>query len=184
MLDVAGRAISVDGSGNLSVGGGLLADANGWTRDGAVPGFLGWKDGAISNNLQYSPTNGPWPIDFTQWNLGMSGGVFTAPIAGEYLCSAQGIFNGGSGYPSGQSTYSYFGFSRNLGVPAFMHVNVSALNPWEQGGICQMIHCEVGDTIRFHCGTAPVPTGTGENVTNNYGMYPYGLHAIWVMHMG
>jgi hypothetical protein len=186
-FDVNGRVISSP-SGGLSIGGALLADANGWVRGGSVPGFLGWKDIA-GDEAYYQTDYVGWPVNVLVWNSGFSVAsmAFVAPVAGFYLCGAMGIMKGGTGYPitqaGAQQTYGYFGWSRNNALHSFSHFNVMAQNAWEQGGIQSMIWCEAGDAIRFHINSLPIPSGPNSKEFN-YGWYPHGEHVVWALHMG
>jgi hypothetical protein len=176
MIDANGQQIIVSGGG-LTIGGMAFNSAGVAAPVTKQPGFSGWKGSPGSDSNQYSPSNGPWPLNQFAWTSGhIASGVFTCPIAGRYLCSAAGIMNG---YGSA-GTHGYAGFSKNNVNSAYMHFNISQTNSWGQGGTCQLFDCAAGDTLRFHVNNAPLQNVNAGAASGNYGWYPDSHHHIWI----
>lgn len=71
-------------------------------------------------------------------------GLFTAPVAGAYFCSAQVLSN------SPGSTYMYI--QKNGVDQCFSHMNMTGT--WVNISIANIITCNVGDTLGFRCNTS------------------------------
>lgn len=186
-FNVGGAFIAPVGS-NLNLNNGMLLGAAGAaTLVTRPPGMSGAKSAGATDLNNQSPPNAAWALKYMIYDSGhQSNGTFTCPVAGFYWCVANGITNGGSDVTP-TAAYGYFGFSKNMVVTAFGHVNqmTTSSNAWSNSGISQLLQCAAGDQIRFHVNTAPLPSvSPGGTYGTGWGWYPQDHHEVYVIKVG
>jgi hypothetical protein len=183
-IDIGGAAIVK--TAGITLNTALTFDAAG--RGNAIDDGVGYSGFQNNGTLYYSLATG-WPTNISWWNTGLVGstGVFTCPVAGVYALGYNGLHRGGSGIPATKNTYGYSAFAKNGVVTYYVHWNQgNAATPnshWNASGSSVLFSCAAGDTLALFVNRAPSPVGP-DCVSQNLGMYPSSLHAIWCRRVG
>lgn len=181
---VGGSTVAASGSG-ITLNSGFAFNANGVGAIADLPGFNARNANGASGYLGwYSSTGTGWPLGQISWQSGLSGALFTCPIAGYYAVGYNGIHNGGSFTGSPATTYGYAAILQNDTIVYWNHWNVSSSNAWNNGGLCGVLNCAANDTIRMKVNQSPVPFAGASYGTQNLGLYPDTHHNVWCVLVG